>query len=187
VQSFPRWKARMPRTRSLQHAAGMQEKSAPRKNSILIHEAGVTRRSWVFMVWIAAMLTSCASPQERHQERLETGSALFAHFCESCHGADARGHGVVAPYLFAKVPDLTMIAIQHGCRFTDSEIFEIIDGQSNDDQFTGKRHMPIWGYELFGNEADDAQAHQRATERINSLVGYLRGIQLSTQCASTNF
>jgi hypothetical protein len=139
------------------------------------------------MVWVAAMLTSCASPRERHQERLETGSALFAHFCESCHGADARGHGVVAPYLVVKVPDLTMIAIQHGCQFPDSEIFQIIDGQSNDDQFTDKRHMPIWGYELFGNEADDAQAHQRATASVNSLVGYLRGIQLSAPCSRTNF
>jgi hypothetical protein len=179
----------MPRTRSLQHAAGMHEKSAPRTNSAVIqpHQARVPRLSWVLTVWVAAMLTSCVSPQERHQQRLETGSALFAHFCESCHGADARGHGVVARYLVVEVPDLTMIAIQHGCRFPDSEIFQIIDGQSNDDQFTDKRHMPIWGYELFGSEADDAQAHQRATARVNSLVGYLRGIQLSSPCSSANF
>jgi len=179
----------MPGTRSLQHAAGMHEQSSPRTNSAVMHprQAHVPCLPWVLMVWVAAMLTSCASPRERHQERLETGSALFAHFCESCHGADARGHGVVAPYLVVKVPDLTMIAIQHGCQFPDSEIFQIIDGQSNDDQFTDKRHMPIWGYELFGNEADDAQAHQRATARVNSLVGYLRGIQLSAPCSRTNF
>jgi hypothetical protein len=143
--------------------------------------------SWLLIASAAAMLTSCASPQERQQQRLETGSALFAHYCESCHGADARGHGVVAPYLIVKVPDLTMITIQQGCRFPDAEVFQIIDGQSNDDQFTDKRHMPIWGYELFGNEADDAQAHQRATARVNSLVGYLRSIQLSAGCSGKQF
>jgi hypothetical protein len=47
--------------------------------------------------------------------------------------------------------------------------------------------MPIWGYELFGDEADDAQAHQRATARVNSLVRYVRSIQLSAPCSSTNF
>lgn len=179
----------MPKTRPLQHAPGMREQSAPATNSVLVHtyQPGVARVSWILMAWAAAMLTSCASPQERHQERLETGSALFAHFCESCHGADARGHGVVAPYLNVKVPDLTMIAIQHGCRFPDSEIFQIIDGQTNDDQFTGKRHMPIWGYELFGDQVDDAQAHRWATARVNILVGYLRSIQLSAPCSNTNF
>lgn len=155
--------------------------------SVRVNRAGAVRFSWVPLALIVAVLTSCASPRERHQERLETGSALFAHYCESCHGADARRHGVVAPYLVVKVPDLTMIAIQHGCRFPDSEVFQIIDGQSSDGQFTGKRHMPIWGYELFGDEADDAQAHQRATARVNSLVGYLRSIQLSTPCPRTSF
>lgn len=149
------------------------------------YRAGMARLPWTLTLGIAALLTSCAIPQERpHQERLEGGSALFAHFCESCHGADARGHGVVAPYLIVKVPDLTMIKVEHGCQFPDSEIFQIIDGQSSDDQFTGKRHMPIWGYELFGNEADDAQAHQRAIARVNSLVGYLRSIQLSAACSN---
>jgi hypothetical protein len=101
--------------------------------------------------------------------------------------ADAHGHGVAAPYLIVKVPDLTLIAIQNGCRFPDAEVFQIIGGQSIEDQFTDKRHMPIWGYELFGDEADDAQAHQRATARVNSLVRYVRSIQLSAPCSSTNF
>jgi hypothetical protein len=179
----------MPKGISLHHAPAMHEQSLTRAHSMLVqvHRAGASPFSWAPWVLIAAALTACASPQERHQEPPETGSALFAHFCESCHGADARGHGVVAPYLALKVPDLTMIAIQHECRFPDSEVFQIIDGQSSDDQFTGKRHMPIWGYDLYGDEADDAQAHQRATARVNSLVAYLRSVQLSSPCSSSHF
>jgi hypothetical protein len=178
----------MPNGIFMPHPAAMYEQSLSRTNLrlITVHRARAFRFSWIPLVWIVAVLTACASPQKRHQERIETGSVLFAHFCESCHGADARGHGVVAPYLVVKVPDLTMIAVQHGCQFPDAEVFQIIDGQSRDDQFTGKRHMPIWGYELFGDEADDAQAHQRATARVNSLVGYLRSIQLSSPCPSTS-
>jgi hypothetical protein len=37
--------------------------------------------------------------------------------------------------------------------------------------------MPIWGYEFFGAEADEAVAHRDATEKVDRLVTYLRTIQ----------
>ena len=170
----------------MHHAGSMHEQPAPHTRFVAIHTHRPLAGPLIMLlsVFVTSILSSCAGSRERPQESRETGSALFTHFCESCHGADARGHGVVAPYLVAKTPDLTMIASRHGCQFPDAEIFQFIDGQSNDEQFTVKRHMPIWGYELFGDEADDAQAHQRAINRVDSLVGYLRSIQLSAPCSS---
>jgi hypothetical protein len=35
----------------------------------------------------------------------------------------------------------------------------------------------VWGYEFFGDDADDELAHARAASKIDSLVAYLRSIQ----------
>lgn len=92
---------------------------------------------------------------------------------------------MVAPYLVANVPDLTRIAVRHECRFSEAEVFKFIDGQSTD-EIPGQRHMPIWGYEFFGDEADDAQAHELSTGRVNRLVAYLRTMQDSAPCPSAD-
>jgi hypothetical protein len=41
----------------------------------------------------------------------------------------------------------------------------------------GPRHMPVWGYEFFGDEPDDEAAHAEASVKIERLVSYLRSIQ----------
>jgi hypothetical protein len=37
--------------------------------------------------------------------------------------------------------------------------------------------MPVWGYEFFGDEADDEAAHAEASGRIERVVNYLRSVQ----------
>lgn len=102
----------------------MHEQQLPRTKSGFGHPQGSGGPQWQWLsgVFLGVMLSACADPQERHKQALQTGSALFAHFCESRHGADARGNGVVAPYLAAKVPDLSLVAARRGCRFSDDEI-----------------------------------------------------------------
>ena len=34
--------------------------------------------------------------------------------------------------------------------------------------------MPVWGYEFFGQQADDERAHAQAAEKVDALVNYLR-------------
>jgi hypothetical protein len=41
----------------------------------------------------------------------------------------------------------------------------------------GARTMPVWGFELYGNVANDARARKQADQTIRRLVDYLRTIQ----------
>ena len=121
------------------------------------------------ILWTA----SCAAPSPHENE---TGDHLFATYCAACHGANARGNGFANEYLKVTAPDLTLIASRRHGQFSAPEIYKIIDGQSSSD-FDVHRHMPLWGYEFYGDEADDQQAHQRASDRVHRLVTYLEHMQ----------
>jgi mono/diheme cytochrome c family protein len=117
---------------------------------------------------------SCAS--QRASQEAASGAALYQTSCAGCHAADARGNGPIAPVIGVRPPDLTRIAARRNGRFPELEVWRIIDGQA-DLSAHGPRHMPVWGYEFFGADADDEVAHRRAEEKVDSLVGYLRSIQ----------
>jgi mono/diheme cytochrome c family protein len=132
-----------------------------------------------------AVLAGCAvgkhvaSSDTRHaiQSRaIERGRQQFRESCAGCHGADGHGTGPIAPLLNIPVPDLTRIAARREGRFPADEIYRIVDGQA-DLRAHGPRHMPVWGYEFFGEDSDDEAAHERATEKIERVVSYLRSIQ----------
>ena len=130
----------------------------------------------------AGCLASCANAQHERPmpsqdpQVLERGAHLYTMACASCHGANAHGNGPVAPLLKVNVPDLTLIASRRGSAFSDDEIYRIVDGQA-DLAAHGPRHMPVWGYEFFGEDPDDEVAHREATTKVERLVLYLRSIQ----------
>lgn len=107
---------------------------------------------------------------------LERGERLYRSSCSACHGMHARGDGPVAPILKVPVPDLTLIAARRDGSFPDEEIYRVIDGQA-DLGAHGPRNMPIWGYEFFSEDPDDESAHREASQKVESLVEYLRSIQ----------
>jgi mono/diheme cytochrome c family protein len=119
------------------------------------------------------LLIACVAPSSHDPG---TGARLFATYCTSCHGANARGDGIANPYLKVAAPDLTLIAARRRGRFATEEIYTIIDGQASVD-FYDHKHMPIWGYDFYGNDSDDARAHRQASDRVTSLVAYLQSIQ----------
>jgi mono/diheme cytochrome c family protein len=122
----------------------------------------------------AVLAAACVGPgAHRHRE---SGEYLFTEHCAACHGDNARGDGIINSYLKVPAPDLTLIAARRDGHFPDSEIYRIVDGQSQED-LTPNRHMPIWGYEFFGNDSDDERAHGRAASRINSIVAFLKSLQ----------
>jgi mono/diheme cytochrome c family protein len=127
------------------------------------------------IIVIAAQVPcAIASPNDTH--KTATAAHLYQVSCSGCHGREARGDGPVSPYLTVEVPDLTLVAARRGGVFPEDEIFRIIDGQA-DLRSHGPRHMPVWGYEFFGDEPDDEVAHQQASDMVQRLVEYLRSIQ----------
>lgn len=110
------------------------------------------------------------------QRNAPSGQHVFRSSCAGCHGIDARGNGPIAPILSVPVPDLTLIVARRGGQFPVDEVFRIVDGQA-DLPAHGPRHMPVWGYEFFGDDPDDEAAHRRATDKIDRLVNYLRSLQ----------
>ncbi|HVY79586.1 MAG TPA: cytochrome c [Steroidobacteraceae bacterium] len=123
---------------------------------------------------LAAALGACASHESKSD--VASGAALYQTSCAGCHGADATGNGPITPVIGVRPPDLTRIAARRGGTFPELEVFRIIDGQA-DLSAHGPRHMPVWGYEFFGADADDEVAHRQAAEKIDRLVSYLRSIQ----------
>jgi mono/diheme cytochrome c family protein len=105
-----------------------------------------------------------------------SGEELFARFCASCHGAQARGDGPVARSLNTAVPDLTTIALRYG-EFPAARIRDVIDGRGIDILAHGTRTMPVWGYEFWVEEGGDVNAQRAVRNAINKLVEYLRSLQ----------
>jgi len=134
------------------------------------------RRAIAFAVCL--LLTACASRECLDTGGTVSGAALFRINCAGCHGTNARGNGPIAEFINAPVPDLTRISVRSGGEFPTERIFQVIDGQSGS-SVHGVRHMPIWGYEFFGSEEDDAKAHLEASQKVDRLVMYLRTIQVS--------
>jgi mono/diheme cytochrome c family protein len=130
------------------------------------------------IVAVAALLflSSCAKPATRNDQEIREGAALYEKSCAGCHGADATGNGPIAPVIGVRPPDLTRIAERRSGTFPELEIFRIIDGQA-DLSAHGPRHMPVWGYEFFGDDEDDEVAHRQAEQKVDRLVSYLRSIQ----------
>jgi mono/diheme cytochrome c family protein len=105
-----------------------------------------------------------------------SGAELYREFCASCHGLQGHGDGPVAPGLRHKVPDLTELAKRRGGVFPAEEIHRIIDGRSMP-RAHGSAEMPVWGWEFYGYEGEDATRRRRAAELIDQIVDYLRSIQ----------
>ncbi|MGC1767992.1 MAG: cytochrome c, partial [Candidatus Acidiferrales bacterium] len=76
--------------------------------------------------------------------RSVAGADLYRAYCASCHGKDGKGDGPVAAELKATVPDLTMIAKNHGGKFPTARVQRIIEGQGMIASH-GSREMPVWG------------------------------------------
>jgi mono/diheme cytochrome c family protein len=126
---------------------------------------------------LAAWLASCAGgPESFAKVAAAQGERLYQQSCSGCHGGNARGNGPVAPLLGAPMPDLTLLASRRGGVFPEVEVYQIIDGQA-DLAAHGPRHMPVWGYDFFGEDPDDEAAHRQATEKIERLVRFLKSMQ----------
>lgn len=102
------------------------------------------------------------------------GPDLYKAYCASCHGAGAKGDGVMTASLKVKPSDLTRIAARNGGTFPLMRIESIISGEVLPPAGHGSSQMPVWG-PIFSHVERDQDLGR---VRIDNLARYLREIQV---------
>ncbi|WP_341212728.1 cytochrome c [uncultured Limimaricola sp.] len=87
--------------------------------------------------------TPAQSQGEANPASIEAGKDVYMVFCQTCHGAEARGGGPLAKIMTREPPDLTRLSARNGGRFPAELATRQIDGR---DPLTGHGgQMPVFG------------------------------------------
>lgn len=114
-------------------------------------------------------------------ERVDVGKREFESKCASCHGVEAKGNGVLRPFLTKSPPDLTVAARNNGGVFPMDRLYQVIDKGTVGAH--GTSDMPVWGRtyrmgaaEYHGDVNYDESAYVRA--RVLALLEYINRLQV---------
>ncbi len=121
----------------------------------------------------AAALAGRASAQE--VTLAYSGSDDFRAFCVTCHGATAKGDGVLASSLKKRPADLTVLAKLNDGTFPFDRIVRTVDGRQPVAGHGGK-DMPAWG-EAF-TQSQGSQTPEAVKARIEAIVRFLERLQV---------
>ncbi len=108
---------------------------------------------------------------------VETGAELYQHYCATCHGLDATGHGPMAGVLVIQPTNLKALADADGV-FPTARVVARIDGR--DPLVSHGSPMPVYGPYFEGNDtAIKTPAGQPilTSKPIADLVEYLKTLQ----------
>ena len=147
------------------------------KQGILLGFPVVLGFAVVCLLFAGTGRTTQTTAQNQELERLiysVKGPDLFRAHCAPCHGEDAKGSGPMAPALKVTVPDLTVLARNHGGQFPANRVRKMIAGDEISEAH-GSREMPIWGPVFHQIEWDQ----DLGNVRLENLVKYLQSIQAS--------
>jgi mono/diheme cytochrome c family protein len=106
------------------------------------------------------------------------GADLYMLNCSNCHGVYGEGDGTVTPDLAVVMLDLRYLSERNGGVFPLEFVREIIDGRETRAAH-GPVGMPVWGAEFARGEGLDTAAEARVQAKIDALVSYLEGMQLT--------
>jgi mono/diheme cytochrome c family protein len=132
------------------------------------------RRVLVAVTLLAGAASLGIAAGRSHPENPAEGRTLFATYCASCHGREARGDGPVASMLRGEPSDLTQLASKNGGMFPAERVRRMIDGREPYVRAHGNIEMPIWGDAFIRR---DRLTDEAARERIDAIVQYLAAIQ----------
>ena len=107
-------------------------------------------------------------------EQTYSGNGDYQVFCASCHGATAKGDGVIAKSLAKRPSDLTQLTARNNGEFPEEKVARTIDGRELESAH-GNADMPAWG-DVFA-KSQESQGPEAAKARITALVQYLKTIQ----------
>jgi len=123
------------------------------------------------------LLAQAAAGVEFDLAFAEMGKPVFARYCTSCHGVEARGDGPSASALRVPPADLTRIAQRRQGEFPTAEVGRFIDGRF-DLPSHGTRDMPIWGTRLAHDIPEPGLGEEVVRGQIFVLLEYLKSIQV---------
>jgi mono/diheme cytochrome c family protein len=105
---------------------------------------------------------------------VENGGALYRSYCASCHGAEGKGDGPLAPNLRVAPSDLTRLAKRNHGKFDAEKTRRAIDGRGPK-EIHGGSDMPVWG-DAF-KRAGDGYDELKVKARIDALVEHIESLQ----------
>jgi mono/diheme cytochrome c family protein len=128
--------------------------------------------SAILLASLALAQNPGAPPQDAPLIGSIQGPDLYRSYCAVCHGADATGHGPMAPSLKTPPPDLTRLAARNGGLFPRDQVRRIISGEQTQASH-GTREMPLWG-PIFSQVTRDVDLGR---VRVDNLARYLEELQ----------
>ncbi len=108
---------------------------------------------------------------------VDTGAELYQHYCATCHGIEATGHGPMAGVLVIQPTDLTQLAGEDGV-FPTARVVARIDGR--DPLVSHGSPMPVYGpyFERQDTSMKTPDGQPILTSQpIVDLVAYLETLQ----------
>lgn len=108
---------------------------------------------------------------------IETGAELYQHYCATCHGIDATGHGPMAGVLVIQPVDLTKLAGDDGV-FPTARVVARIDGR--DPLVSHGSPMPVYGPYFDGQDTSMKTPEGQpilTSQPIVDLVAFLETLQ----------
>lgn len=102
-----------------------------------------------------------------------SGKEMYAAYCASCHGTDAKGNGPAAAAMKAQPTDLTMLSTHNHGAFPEMRVYNVIKGDPSLIAH-GSKDMPVWGpvFRALGT-GDESKVHMR----IANLTKYIQELQ----------
>jgi len=128
-------------------------------------------------------VAACSAAQQQKPEikqeptsytSANSGSEMYAAYCASCHGKDAKGNGPAAPALKLPPPDLTTLAKRNGGKYPTLRVESILQGRESLVSH-GDQEMPVWG-PVF--RAMTSNPNAMVAMRIQNLNQYLESLQV---------
>lgn len=130
-------------------------------------------KPFVALTCALALGASAAAAQD-----INAGGETFARYCATCHGAEARGNGPMAPVLVIQPTDLTALRTRNDGVFPTQRVVMRIDGR--DPLVSHGSPMPIYG-DFFEGETISLKTESGqpilTSPEVVDLVAYLRGLQ----------
>ena len=118
----------------------------------------------ILLLGLAQGMASFTFPSPLRATSANSGAEMFAVYCSSCHGREAKG---------GSGPDLTLLAKRNAGEFPASRVKEVIRGEGRAYAHNFK-DMPAWG-SVFRYVGSGSQLEIEV--RINNLTEYIGLLQ----------